>query len=192
MEITFFPKPSDFKKWLEKNHSSQIELWVGFYKKSTKIPSITWPESVDEALCYGWIDGIRKSIDDESYKIRFTPRKPRSIWSAVNIERVAELTKMDRMQREGLAAFDKKSKERSIKYAYEQKNVQLDKTYQKKIKENKQAWGFYEKLAPSYKKQTVWWIMSAKKEETRLRRLDVLIKSSEEGQKIPPLRRGVK
>ena len=189
MEPTFFKKPSEFRKWLDKNHDREKELWVGFYKKASKIPSITWPESVDEALCYGWIDGIRKSIDDVSYKIRFTPRRPTSIWSAVNIERMEELKSLGLVKAPGLAAFDERQVERSKIYTYERANVVLDQEYEKKIKANKKAWAFFEALAPSYKKNSIHWVMSAKKEETRLRRLEILIKSSEEGQKIPQLRK---
>ena len=185
---TFFPTPHDFRKWLDANHDKVDELWVGYYKKATKLPSMTWPESVDEALCYGWIDGIRKSVDEKSYKIRFTPRRPKSIWSAVNIDKVNKLLSEGRMQPAGMEVWNKRSDKRSKLYSFEQKNVKLDKAYEEKIKANKAAWTFWESLAPGYKKQTTWWVMSAKKEETRLRRLGIVIASSAEGKKIPHLR----
>lgn len=190
---TFFPTPKDFKRWLDEHHKTETKLWVGYYKKATKLPSITWPESVDQALCYGWIDGIRKRIDDNSYMIRFTPRKTTSIWSAVNIARVAELSKEGLMQPAGTSAYEKRSEKKSERYSYEQKNVTLAPKYEKQIKSNAKAWDFFsQKLAPSSRTQSIWWVMSAKKEETQLRRLSILIESSEKGNKIPPLGYGVK
>ena len=178
-KIFFFANQLEFREWLKENHDTTDELWVGYYKKSSGRESMTWPESVDQAICYGWIDGIRKSINDISYKIRFTPRRPGSIWSAVNIKKVEELKKQGLITASGLAAYDKKTVKKSITYAYEQKNVQLSKKFEQKIKENKKAWLFFQALAPSYKKASIWWVMSAKKEETRLRRLAVLIDCSE-------------
>jgi len=189
MEINFFKNQSEFRKWLKANHNNAEELWVGYHKKSTGFPSMTWSESVDQALCFGWIDGIRKSIDDKSYKIRFTPRKPTSIWSAVNIKKVEELTKAGKMQPAGIKAFDRRSDKNSIRYSFEQRNINLSKEYLSKLKTNKKACEFFESLAPSYKKLSVWWVMSAKKEETRQKRLDILINSSAEGKKIPVLER---
>ncbi len=187
--ITFFATQYDFRNWLKDNHDKAEAVWVGYYKKASGKPSMTWSESVDQAICYGWIDGIRKSIDDISYKIRFTPRKPGSVWSAVNIRKVEELTKNGLMQPAGIAAYDKRSVEKSKIYSYEQKNASLPEAYEAKIKANKNAWTFFRALAPSYKKASIWYVVSAKKEETRLRRLDILIESSENGEKIPPLRR---
>lgn len=187
MKPRFFASKSDFREWLEKNHDTVPELWVEYYKKKTGIPSITWPESVDEALCFGWIDGIRKSIDEQRYKIRFTPRREDSNWSAVNIQRVEELKKQGLMRPPGIKAFKNKKGKNSEQYSYEGRNVKLKKEYQNKIKSNNKAWKFFKALAPSYRKASVTWVMSAKKEETRERRLGVLIKSSEQGQKIPPL-----
>lgn len=185
----FFPTPTDFRKWLEEHHDQQKELWVGYYKKGTHKPSITWPESVDQALCYGWIDGIRKRIDDEAYMIRFTPRKPNSHWSNVNLGRMKELKKEGLVTKAGLAAFKKRNPERIAKASYEQKNVALASEYEQEIKKNnKAAKYFYEEMPPSYRKQVVWWIMSAKKKETQLKRLDILIKSSHKNEVIPPLR----
>ena len=188
----FFAQQSDFREWLERNHNAAQELWVGYYKKATGIPSITWPESVDEALCFGWIDGIRKSIDEKSYMIRFTPRNPRSNWSAVNIKRVEELTALGLMKTSGIAAFQKRLEKKSAQYSYERKDVKLDAEYEAELKANKKAWEFFQSLPPSAKKPSILWVMSAKREETRLRRLESLIKSSEEGQRIAPLRRNKK
>lgn len=186
----FFPRPEDFRQWLEENHRSEDELWVGYYKKHTGIASITWPESVDQALCFGWIDGLRKSVDDKSYKIRFTPRRPNSIWSAVNIARVKELTREGLMQPAGLEAYAKLKKNKAQIYSYEQKEkAKLPAEYEAMIRDNAKAWKFFNNLAPSYRKNTVYWIISAKREETRKKRMKILIESSEKGLKIPHLRR---
>ena len=158
-----------------KHHTTDGELWVGYYKKDTGKPSITWPESVDEALCVGWIDGIRKSVDEESYKIRFTPRRKGSIWSAVNIKRVAALTAEGRMQPSGLKAFEARKENKSGIYAYEQRQARIEEPYASVLKKNRAAWEFFEAQPAWYKKQMGWWIVSAKKEETRLKRLDQLI-----------------
>jgi len=189
MKPTFFKSPADFRKWFEKNHAKAQELLVGFYKKGSGKPSITWPESVDQALCFGWIDGIRKSIDDISYTIRFTPRKPRSIWSAINIKRVEELIKLGLMKPAGLEAFQKRNEERSGVYSFEQKNHKLDGAYEKKFRANKKAWTFFQSQPPWYQRTSIWWVMSAKKEETRLKRLATLIDDSAHGRTIAPLRR---
>jgi uncharacterized protein YdeI (YjbR/CyaY-like superfamily) len=187
MFATFFPTQSHLRKWFEKNHNKADELWVGYYKKTTGKPSITWQESVDEALCFGWIDGIRKSVDDESYKIRFTPRRKSSIWSTINIKRINELIKLGLVQPAGLEVFNNRDFKRTNQYSFEKENVKLSKEFEKKIKANKKAWEYFQHLAPTYKKPSIWWVMSAKKEDTKLRRLNTLIKCSEEGRKIPPL-----
>ena len=188
MTPKFFKTQKDLRKWFEKNYKKLDEQWIGYYKKNTGKESITWSESVDEALCFGWIDGLRKSIDDESYMIRFTPRKPNSNWSRVNINKVDRLTELGLMKPEGLEAFKKEKDYKSKTYAYEQDVVKLDKKYEDKIKANKKAWEFFTyKLAPSYKKVTKRWIMSAKREETRLSRLKILIDSSAKEELIPQL-----
>ena len=174
----FFRTPSDFRKWLERNHASAPELWVAFYKKSSGKPSITWPESVDEALCFGWIDGIRKRVDEESYKIRFTPRRRGSIWSANNIKRAQELAKQKRMRPHGAKAFAARTEYKSGIYSYEQRPAELPRTYAKIFKKNVPAWDFFQMQTPSYRKTTTWWIVSAKQEETRVKRLRKLIDSS--------------
>lgn len=178
MTPTFFAKQSNFRKWLEKNHETQTELLVGFYKVGSGKPSMTWPQSVDEALCFGWIDGVRKRIDDDSYSIRFTPRKPTSIWSAINIKKVGELTDQGLMQPAGLAAFEKRKDSKSMIYAYENEPAKLSPEFEKKFKTNKKAWNFFAAQAPSYQKTIFHWIMRAKQETTRASRLDKVISES--------------
>src|SRR5438132_5265228 len=164
MKPRFFPSPSDFRKWLDAHHASAKELWVGFYKKSSGKPSITWPESVDEALCFGWIDGIRKRIDDLSYMIRFSPRRPNSIWSAVNIKIAQRLIKTKRMLPAGLKAFAVRKEYRSGIYSYEQHSPELIEPYKSMLKRNKLAWKFFQTQPPSYRKMINWWVVSAKQE----------------------------
>ena len=185
MRPRFFRTPSELRNWFEKHHGSADELWVAYFKKGSGKPSITWPESVDEALCYGWIDGIRKSIDDSSYKIRFTPRRPGSNWSKVNVEKAGELIEQGRMRTPGLAAFEVRKELKTGIYSYEQRPVELDEQYNRILRKNKNAWEFYHAQSTSYRKTVNWWILSAKKEETRRRRLDKLIKYSSRGEKIP-------
>jgi uncharacterized protein YdeI (YjbR/CyaY-like superfamily) len=190
MKPRFFPSPSDWHAWLEEHHEEYDELWVGFHKKDSGKPSITWPEAVDGALCFGWIDGVRKSLNETSYVIRFTPRRPRSVWSAVNIKRVAALTQMGRMRPPGVQAFEKRTGNRSEIYAYEQrKGVKLGGVYEKTFRVNKSAWEFFRAQPPWYQRTASWWVISAKKEETRLKRLAQLIKDSEQGKTIRELRR---
>jgi uncharacterized protein YdeI (YjbR/CyaY-like superfamily) len=174
----FFKTPFTFRKWLAAHHATAKELWVGFYKKNSGKPSITWPESVDEALCFGWIDGLRKSIDADSYKIRFSPRKPTSTWSSVNTKRAKELIKEGLMRPAGLKAFEARKENRSGIYAYEQRSPELLEPYAGILKRNKAAWKFFQAQPPSYRKTINWWIVSAKQEETRLRRLNKLIEES--------------
>jgi len=190
MAPTFFATPSAFRAWLQKHHDKEQELWVGFHKKGSGKPSITWPDSVDAALCFGWIDGVRKSLNGHSYTIRFTPRKPISTWSAVNIKRVAELTKLGLMQPAGLKAFEKRSDDKSAIYSYEQrKTAKLSGDYEKKFRAQKKAWEFFQSQPPWYRRVASFWVISAKKEETRLKRLATLIEASERGESIAPLRR---
>jgi uncharacterized protein YdeI (YjbR/CyaY-like superfamily) len=187
---TFFATPDEFRAWLEANHDTARELLVGFRKVGTGQPSITWPQSVDEALCFGWIDGVRRRIDDASYSIRFTPRKKRSIWSAVNIARVKELTGLGRMRPAGLAAFEARADERSAIYSHEQReNAALSEADEREFRANEEAWAFFQKQPPSYRKAAAWWVVSAKKEETRRRRLLTLIADSAEGRTIKELTR---
>lgn len=181
----FFKTPATLNAWFKKYGHSKDELFCGYYKKATGKPSITWEESVDEALCYGWIDGIRRRIDAEAYQIRFTPRRPRSIWSKRNLERIAVLLKEKRMQPAGIAAYEKRSEDNSVIYAYEQGELALPKPYEKKLKANKKAWAYFQNLARSYKKPSINWIISAKKEETRQRRLKQLIECCTSEEVLP-------
>jgi uncharacterized protein YdeI (YjbR/CyaY-like superfamily) len=192
MGLVFFPKQSDFRKWLEKNHESEKELLVGFYKVNCGKPSITWSQSVDEALCFGWIDGIRKSVDKDSYCIRFSPRKVKSIWSAINIKKVEELTKKDLMRPAGLAIFNKREENKSRIYSFENRPKKFNRVFENKFKADKKAWSQFLSMTPSYQKTAIFWVMSAKQEATRQKRLDMLIKDSKEGQKIKPLSYGIK
>ncbi|KQR93504.1 bacteriocin-protection protein [Chryseobacterium sp. Leaf180] len=175
----FFKISLDFRKWLEENHLKEKELLVGFYKVGTRKQSISWSESVDQALCFGWIDGVRKSIDDESYSIRFTPRKPGSIWSIVNIRKMEGLQKAGLMKKEGLEAFKLRKESKSGIYSHENETKVLEKSFEEKFKASKKAWEFFEKQAPSYKKVIIHWIMSAKQEKTKLSRLEKTITASE-------------
>lgn len=188
MTPTFFPKPSDLRAWFEKHHKTAKELLVGFYKKDSGKESINWSESVDEALCFGWIDGVRRSVDGESYSIRFTPRNPKSNWSAVNIKKVAELTEKGLMQPAGLLVFDMRQEHKSEIYSYENKPKALDPAYEKKFKANKKAWAWFEKQSESYRRTAQYWVLSAKQETTRSNRLEILIADSAAGQRIKPLR----
>ena len=194
MKPRFFRTPSEFREWLERHHETTPDLLVGFYKKGSGKPSITWPESVDEALCFGWIDGVRRTIDDASYCIRFTPRRPRSNWSTVNIKRAEELTKLGRMRPRGLAAFEARDPEQTGLYSYEQRKKYeiLDASYEAKLRKNKKAWTFFQAQPPGYRRIASMYVMSAKKEETRLRRLATLIDESAHERRIglsPPAKR---
>jgi uncharacterized protein YdeI (YjbR/CyaY-like superfamily) len=181
MTPVFFANQAGFRKWLQKNHRKQTELLVGFYKVGSGKPSMSWSQSVDEALCYGWIDGVRTSIDKASYQIRFTPRKPTSIWSAININKIEALIKAGLMQPAGLASFEKRTETRSRVYSHEKEGVAFTKEFIKQFKANKKAWHYFEALAPSYQKVSTHWVMSAKQEATRLKRLNQLILDSEAG-----------
>jgi uncharacterized protein YdeI (YjbR/CyaY-like superfamily) len=178
MKPTFFPTQQAFRNWLMKHHTTATELIVGFYKVGSGKPSMSWSESVDQALCFGWIDGVRKSIDEKSYCIRFTPRKSTSIWSAVNIKKIEALTKAGLMTPAGLQAFALRSEDKSRIYSHEKDAILLDSIYERQFKKNKSAWDFFQAQAPSYKKVMVHWIMSAKQEKTRLSRLDKTIQAS--------------
>src|SRR2546423_1338199 len=164
MKPRFFKSPSAFRKWLAANHANAAELWVGFYKKDSGKPSITWPESVDEALCVGWIDGIRKTLGPESYTIRFTPRRRGSIWSAVNIARVKALTEEKRMRPAGLEAFAARQENKSGIYSYEQRQDRLAEPYASLLAKNKAAKEFFDRQPPGYRKMMGWFIVSAKRE----------------------------
>jgi uncharacterized protein YdeI (YjbR/CyaY-like superfamily) len=186
----FFATPELWRAWLEKNHTSKTELWVGYYKTSTGKKSITWPQSVDEALCFGWIDGLRKSIDDDAYKIRFTPRKKTSIWSAVNVKRIAVLTEEGRMTEAGLTAFGHRKENKTGIYGHDRKEeAKLPSEWQSRFEKNKRAWTWFSARAPSYRRIAIHWVMSAVKEETRERRFQELVRCSEQETTIGPLTR---
>jgi uncharacterized protein YdeI (YjbR/CyaY-like superfamily) len=180
----FFPKPEAFRRWLHKNHASVDQLWVGFYKVGSGKPSLTWPQSVDQALCYGWIDGIRKTIDADSYKIRFTPRKAGSNWSAVNIKRAGELTKEGLVEPAGIAAFEKRDEAKSRVYSFERESATLGPAHEKQFRANRKAWKFFEAQPPGYRKLMAHWVESAKQEETRQRRLAMLMAESDAGKRV--------
>ena len=184
MKPKFFRTPADFESWLEKNHTTATEVWVGFYRKDSEKPSITWPESVDKALCFGWIDGIRKRVDEASYQIRFTPRRRGSVWSAINIKRAKELVRQKQMRPNGLKAFEARIENKSGIYSYEQRSTELSEPYASLLKKNKAAWNFFGKQPPSYRKMIGWWIVSAKKEQTRMARLAKLISESAKGKRL--------
>jgi uncharacterized protein YdeI (YjbR/CyaY-like superfamily) len=184
---TFFPTPSEFRKWLAKNHATASELLVGYYKKDSAKVSITWPESVDEALCFGWIDGVRKRIDALSYTIRFTPRRLGSIWSSLNIKRAKALIEQGRFHPAGLKAFEVRKENKSGIYSYEQRKAELVQPYDRLLRKNESAWLFFQAQPPYYRKVVSWWIVSARKEETRLQRLGVLAAYSAQQQRLPEL-----
>jgi uncharacterized protein YdeI (YjbR/CyaY-like superfamily) len=189
----FFANPSEFQVWLEKNHDKASEIWVGFHKKGSGKSSITWQESVDEALCFGWIDSIRKSVSNTSYANRFTRRKTRSTWSAINIKRAKELIRLGRMQPAGLEAFEHRSDDRSAIYSYEQRQTaKLSRDFEKRFRVNRKAWNFFQAQAPWYRRVAAFWVLSAKREETRLKRFAMLIEDSENERTIPPLTRSQK
>jgi uncharacterized protein YdeI (YjbR/CyaY-like superfamily) len=163
MQPTFFATPGDFRRWLMRHHALERELWVGFYKKDSGRPSLTWPESVDEALCFGWIDGVRKSLDADSYVIRFTPRRPGSIWSNVNTRRAQELIRTRRMKPAGLRAFKARDPEKAGRYAFEQRlHPRLDSAAEARFRANAAAWRFFEEQPAGYRRIVLWWIVSAK------------------------------
>ena len=189
-KVLFFATPADFRDWLEQHHATQTEAFVGFYKRESGRPSITWPESVDCALSYGWIDGVRNSIDAISYRIRFTPRKPTSTWSAINVRRVAELTKLGLMRPPGAKAFEARKGDKTGIYAYEQrKSAKLPPAFEKQFRANKKAWDHFRAQPPWYQRTATYRVTSAKQEETRQKRLDQLIQDSAAGRTIKELTR---
>jgi len=182
--VRFFKTPAELRRWFAKHHASEDVLWVGFYRKDSGEPSVTWPESVDEALVVGWIDGIRKRIDGQRYKIRFTPRRRGSVWSAINIARVEELAKAGRMRPAGLDAFALRRENRSGIYSYEQRAAALPEPYAAMLAANKRAEAFFAAQPPSYRKLACWWVVSAKQEETRSKRLGKLIDACVAGKRL--------
>jgi uncharacterized protein YdeI (YjbR/CyaY-like superfamily) len=186
MEIVYFRTSAELRRWFERHHETARELWVGYYRKGSGRQSIDWPQSVDEALCVGWIDGVRKRVDEYSYTNRFTPRRPRSVWSAVNIARARALIDEGRMHPAGMRAFEARRENRSGIYSYEQRPPQLEAPYDALMRKSKAAWTFYQAQTPSYRRTAAWWVLSAKREETRLARLRQLIEMSARGERIGP------
>jgi uncharacterized protein YdeI (YjbR/CyaY-like superfamily) len=188
-EPIYFSSPEEFRAWLEQHHEAETEIWVGYWKKATGKPSLVWSQAVDEALCFGWIDGILRGVDDERHVQRFTPRKPTSNWSAINIAKVENLRAEGRMRPAGEAAFARRRDDRSAIYAYEQRNnAQLEPDEQARFEANAAAWAYFTSRPPSYRKPALWWVVSAKKPETRERRLATLIEQSAAGEPINQLR----
>jgi uncharacterized protein YdeI (YjbR/CyaY-like superfamily) len=178
-EAVYFPTRASLRSWFAKHHASSRELWVGFHKKASGTPSVTYPEALDEALCVGWIDGVRKRVDADRYVIRFTPRKPGSYWSAVNTRRTLALKKQGLMTDSGLAAFEARDQEKTKKYSFERAAAALPPALERAFKANRRAWAFFAHQPPSYRRTLTWWVVSAVKEETRLARLEKLVRASE-------------
>jgi uncharacterized protein YdeI (YjbR/CyaY-like superfamily) len=187
MKPLFFASDGEFRSWLTAHHESAVELWVGFHKRATGRPTLTWTESVRQALCFGWIDGVRKRIDQDTYTIRFSPRKPQSIWSAVNVRHVEELIASGQMRPAGMRAYEARRENKSGIYSYEQRSVDLPPVYAKLLKKHAAARQFFESQPPSYRRMVMWWIVSAKREETRLKRLSILIDHAARGERLPAL-----
>jgi uncharacterized protein YdeI (YjbR/CyaY-like superfamily) len=185
MKPVFFDSPAAFRRWLEKHHATSQELYVGYYKKHTGKPSLTWPQSVDEALCFGWIDGIRRSWDEEGYLIRFTPRRKQSIWSKINLKRVLELIEEGRMAPAGLAVYQARNPEKTSKYSFEQRETaKLPPSLEKQLRANRKAWAFFQAQPPGYRRLISFYVVSAKQDETRQRRLERLIEDSAAGRRV--------
>jgi uncharacterized protein YdeI (YjbR/CyaY-like superfamily) len=187
-DVLFFESTDELRDWLDANHETAEELWLGYHKKATGRPTITWSDAVDEALCVGWIDSVRYSLDDERSAQRFTPRRKGSVWSAINVRKVAELTAQGRMRQAGLAAFEARDPERTAIYSYERADAALDEQELGRLKANDAAWADWERRSKSYKRAVTYWIASAKKPETRARRLDALIDAAAKGEPVGPMR----
>lgn len=185
MEAIIFPDRDTFRAWLEQHHATEKEVWVGYYKKVSGKTSISYKEAVEEALCFGWIDGIGRSIDAESHANRFTPRKKGSIWSAVNIAKVAELTEQGRMHPAGLKTFDERDMTKQGLYSHEQDEIQLGAENEARLKANEKAWAYWSNLPPGYRRSATWWVISAKKDETKEKRLLSLIEHCEQEKRLP-------
>lgn len=183
-EIIFFASAEEFRLWLQENHSLKQEIWAGYYKAGTGKPTMNWSDSVDQALCFGWIDGIRKSIDEERYCMRFTPRKPNSNWSTININKVEELSAKGLMTPAGMASYEKRKPEKSGVYSFERDAATFSSDFEKQFKANKAAWTYFSAAAPSYRKTSTFWVVSAKQETTKLNRLLKLIEACEEGRRL--------
>ena len=187
MQLTFFETPSKFRAWLQKHHKTADELWVGFYKKATGKPTINWQEAVDEALCFGWIDGIRKRVDADSYTNRFTPRRRGSSWSAINTRRAAELLKAGRMRAAGRAAFDARDTKKTEAIKSARSSPRLERSLQAQFKANQAAWAFFAAQPPGYRRMAIWFVMSARRDETRAKRLGQLVAISASKRRLEPM-----
>ena len=187
-DAIFFGSPAEFRAWLEEHHGTASEVWVGYYKKATRKPTMTWSQAVDEALCFGWIDGKLQRIDDERHRQRFTPRRPRSNWSAVNVAKVEQLRAQGRMTPAGEAAFAERRDDRTAVYAYERRHeASFDDEQQRTFRANRAAWTWFDAQPPSYRTMATYWVVSAKRPETRARRLAALVECSAQGRRVPPL-----
>jgi len=189
MDVTFFKSPAEWRAWLEKHHASETSLLVGFYKKDSGKLNMTYQQALDEALCFGWIDGVRGALDDESYTMKFHHRKPHSIWSAINIRRIGELAEQGLVHPYGQKVFDERDLSKQKLYSNEQASIELPPDYEAQFRANEKAWAFFQSRQPSYRKPALWWVISAKQEATRLKRLATLIEDSAAGRKIAPLTR---
>ena len=188
MKAIYFASPAEWRHWLEEHHADAAEVLVGFHKRGSGKPSLTWAESVDDALCFGWIDGVRKRVDDTRYTIRFTPRKPTSTWSAVNVAKMKELEAAGRMTAAGRAAFLRRREDRTATYSYEQRHlVAFEPAAERRFRANRRAWSYWQAQPPSYRATATFWVTSAKREETRERRLSKLIENSAAGHRVLPL-----
>ncbi len=189
LDPVFFTSPAEFEDWLEQHGAEARELLVGFRKRASGLPSLTWPESVDAALCFGWIDGVRRGLDQQSYTIRFTPRRPNSVWSRMNTTRAQELIEQGRMRTAGLRAFESRDEAKTAIYSYERANAELPLVMEQRFRENATAWSFFDAQPPSYRRPATWWVVSAKREDTRRRRLKALIEQSAAGRRMDMLTR---
>ncbi|TMD16804.1 MAG: bacteriocin-protection protein [Chloroflexi bacterium] len=187
--VAFFETAADLRAWFEKNHDTASELWLGYHRKRTGRPSVTWPEVVDQELCFGWIDSVRYSLGDDRSAQRITPRRKGSVWSAINITRFQELERLGLVHPSGRAAFEKRDEARSRIYSYENRSRGLDGAHEAEFRKHESAWKFFEAQAPSYRTTAAYWVMSAKREETQKRRLEKLIEHSKKGVRIPPFGR---
>ena len=189
-DVRFFAKPEDLRDWFDRNHETAEELWLGYYRKATGRPSVDWSQAVDEALCVGWIDGVRRSVDETSFVQRFTPRRKGSIWSAVNVAKVAALTEQGRMRRAGSAAFEARSAEKTAIYSYEREVAAFTAEEERRLQAEAAAWADWQARPPSYRRAVTHWVTSAKRPATRARRLEALIADAAAGRSVGPMRGG--
>jgi uncharacterized protein YdeI (YjbR/CyaY-like superfamily) len=187
MSARYFRNPAEFRKWLKANGAGAKELLLGFYKKDSTKRGITYPEALDEALCFGWIDGVRKSVDEDSYTIRFTPRKADSYWSQVNVRHANRLIKEGRMAPSGMAAFERRDRGETQRYSFERAAAEFSPAALKLFNANSTAWKFFQAQPPYYRRVATYWVTSAKREETRARRLQTLIDCCARGERLPAL-----